>query len=87
MSLIHILEQLGANSALRQLSAEELSVALNLSASQAQQLQSAVNCNPQQLAELFKVHQYNCIVQVPAEEEESEEQPEQEKSIQTIYVH
>lgn len=87
MSLINALEQLGSNSTLRQLSAEELSVALNLSASEAKQLQSAVVGSPQQLADLFQVHKYNCIVQVPAEEEESEEQPEQEKSIQSIFIH
>lgn len=86
MSLINALEQLGSNSTLRQLSAEELSVALNLSASDALQLQSVLIANPQQLADLIQAPKYHCIMQIPAEEE-SEEPEERENSIQANTVH
>lgn len=87
MSLINILEQMGSNSAFRQLSTEDLSAALSLSAEDTTQLQLALASNPEQLADLFKAPKYHCIMQIPAEEQESEEPKEQEVPKQVNIVH
>lgn len=87
MSLINIFEQMGSNSSFRQLSAEDLSAALNLSASDTVQLQLALASDPQQLADLCQAPKYHCIMQIPAEEQESEEPKEQESPKQVNIVH
>jgi uncharacterized protein (DUF4213/DUF364 family) len=80
MSFINILEQMGSNSALQHLSAEDLSNILNLSESEDIQLRSILVATLGQISELYSVSKYHCIMQTPAEDEESEEPKEQDNT-------
>ena len=79
MSIIHVLEQLGANAALRQLSATELAAALTQSGTDATLLKSVLAGDATELAQLLQVPVYRCVVQVPEKDEDSKEPSEQEQ--------
>lgn len=80
MSLINILEQMGSNSALKNLSAEDLSNILHLSDLEDFQLKSIFDATQNQISELYSASKYQCIMQAPAEDEESEEPKEQDNT-------
>ncbi|MBU1310198.1 MAG: hypothetical protein KKE30_11795 [Gammaproteobacteria bacterium] len=80
MSLIHVIEQLGANSALQQLNQAQLTAMFSDAETNATQLEALLKGNIDALTDLLQVPVYRCILEVPAEEEEQPAEPEGEKS-------
>ncbi len=85
MSFIQVIEQLGANSALQQLSqAQLMAMFLNANADQ-HQLEALLKGNIDTLSDLLEVPVYRCILEgTPDQQEQPDEQDEEEKSKQSV---
>ena len=86
MSLIHVIEQLGTNSALQQLSKTQLMAMFSDSTTETNQLAALIQGNVEALSELLEVPVYRCVVEGTAEDEEEqpaepEEQTTQQQSV------
>ncbi|OBP14798.1 hypothetical protein A5320_13850 [Rheinheimera sp. SA_1] len=87
MSLIQVIEQLGANSALQQLTPAELKSLFTNDEIDNIQLEAVVSGDIENLNALLNTIVYQCVVQVPAEQEdEPVEEDEQESSKQSIHL-
>jgi hypothetical protein len=80
MSLIHVIEQLGANSVLQQLNQAQLTAMFSDAATDATQLEALLNGNAEVLSGLLQVPVYRCVTEHPAEEEEQPVDQEDEMS-------
>ncbi|MBU2428655.1 MAG: hypothetical protein KKA56_17395 [Gammaproteobacteria bacterium] len=76
MSLIHVIEQLGANSALQQLNQAQLTAMFSDAATDAKQLEALLQGHVETLSDLLQVPVYRCIMETPAEEEQPIEEDE-----------
>ncbi|OBP14797.1 hypothetical protein A5320_13845 [Rheinheimera sp. SA_1] len=82
MSLIHVIEQLGTNSALQQLSKVQLMDIFSDATTDSNQLEALLNGNVEKLSDLLQVPVYRCVTEHATEEEELPGNNECEKSIQ-----
>jgi|GEM_PF-2807312 len=82
MSLIHVIEQLGTNSALQQLSQTQLVAMFSDSTTDTKQLAALFQGNVEALSEMLEVPVYRCVVEGTAEEEEQPTEQEEPKTPQ-----
>jgi hypothetical protein len=83
MSLIHVIEQLGTNSALQQLSQAQLMAMFSDATTDSNQLAALLQGDVAALSELLEVPVYRCVTEAPPEEEEQpDEQDEADKPSQ-----
>jgi len=82
MSFIQVIEQLGANSALQQLSQVQLMAMFANANTSEHQLEALLKGNVEALSELLQVPVYRCVVEGTAEEEEHPAEQEQPKNPQ-----
>jgi hypothetical protein len=76
MSLIHVIEQLGTNSALQQLSQAQLMAMFSDATTDSNQLAALLQGDVAALSELLEVPVYRCVTEASPEEEE--EQPDEQ---------
>jgi hypothetical protein len=82
MSLIHVIEQLGTNAALQQLSQAQLLAMFSDAATDKNQLEALLQGNVEALSELLEVPVYRCVVEQASEEDEVPVDRRAEKTIQ-----
>ncbi len=82
MSLIHVIEQLGTNSALQQLSQAQLMAMFSDATTDSNQLAALLQGDVSALSELLEVPVYRCVTEASPEEEQPDEEDEGEKPAQ-----
>ena len=85
MSLIHVIEQLGTNAALQQLSQAQLMAMFSDAATDKHQLEALLQGNVEALSELLEVPVYRCVTEHPAEEEEQPVEQEEQPTKQSVH--
>ncbi|RVU33384.1 hypothetical protein EOE67_16805 [Rheinheimera riviphila] len=85
MSLIHVIEQLGTNAALQQLSQAQLMAMFSDAATDKNQLEALLQGNVEALSELLEVPVYRCVTEHPAEEEEQPVEQEEQPTKQSVH--
>lgn len=88
MSLIHVIEQLGTNSSLQQLSQSQLMSMFSDTTTDSNQLAALFAGNVEALSELLEVPVYRCVVEHATEEveepaDQDEDQPADEDDDQS----
>ena len=84
MSLIHVIEQLGTNSALQQLSQAQLMAMFSDSTTDAKQLVALLQGDVEALSELLQVPVYRCVTETPPHEEDEPDEDDGKPSKQSI---
>ncbi|OBP14796.1 hypothetical protein A5320_13840 [Rheinheimera sp. SA_1] len=82
MSLIHVIEQLGTNAALQQLSQAQLMAMFSDAATDKNQLEALLKGNVDGLSELLEVPVYRCVTEVASQDDDSAEEEKVEHTIQ-----
>lgn len=87
MSLIHMLEQLGANAALQQLDQTQLLALFGDAGANQQQLEALFKGNVEDLSDLLEVPVHRCILEgTPDQEEQPAEQDDEDKKQQSVHL-
>ena len=85
MSFIHVIEQLGTNSALQQLNQTQLMAMFQNATADQSKLEALLKGDVEDLSNLLEVPVYRCILEgTPDQEEQPAEQEDEDKKQQSV---